>query len=97
MVMLITPISVGSTPFFSAHPPALDQLRGLIASPLALGALSDIFCFALPLDTGSKQQLLEESDIERRILLLLRLLEGKTPPVAQEPARRRFPPEFSPN
>ena len=85
------------TPFFSSHPPAMDQLRGLIASPLALGSLCDIFCFALPLDTEAKQRLLDECDIERRILVLLGSLEGKTPPVAQVLPRRRFPPEFSPN
>ena len=89
-------LASGVTPFFSAHPPAMEQLRGLIASPLALGSLCDIFCFALPLDAESKQQFLEASDVEHRILLLLKCLEGKTPPVAKEP-RRRFPPEFSPN
>jgi uncharacterized protein len=87
----------GVMPFFSSHPPAMDQLRGLIASPLALGSLCDIFCFALPLDTDAKQRLLDECDVERRIRLLLGFLAGKTPPTAQEPTRRRFPPEFSPN
>lgn len=87
----------GVTPFFSAHPPALEQLRGLIASPLALGSLCDIFCFALPLDAEIKQQFLDASDVERRILLLLKCLEGKTPPTAPQAPRRRFPPEFSPN
>ena len=90
-------LASGVMPFFSAHPSALEQLRGLIASPLALGSLCDIFCFALPLDAESKQQFLDASDVERRILLLLKCLEGKTPPVAQQPPRRRFPPEFSPN
>ena len=87
----------GVTPFFSAHPPAMEQLRGLIASPLALGSLCDIFCFALPLDAESKQQFLDASNVERRILLLLKCLEDKTPPTAAQPPRRRFPPEFSPN
>jgi Lon protease-like protein len=87
----------GVMPFFSAHPPAMDQLRGLIASPIALGSLCDIFCFALPLETEDKQRLLDECDVERRIRLLLGLLDGKTPPTAQEAPRRRFPPEFSPN
>ena len=90
-------LASGVTPFFSAHPPALEQLRGLIASPLALGSLCDIFCFALPLDAEIKQQFLEASDVERRILLLLKCLEGKTPPTAPQAPRRRFPPEFSPN
>ena len=84
-------------PFFSSHPPAFEQLRGLIASPVALGSLCDILCFALPLDTETKQTLLDESDTERRVRLLLSSLEGKTPPVPKGPARRRFPPEFSPN
>ena len=84
-------------PFFTSHPPAMEQLRGLIASPLALGSLCDILCFALPLDSETKQRLLDEYDTERRVRLLLTSLEGKTPPVAQGPARRRFPPEFSLN
>ena len=87
----------GVMPFFSSHPPAMEQLRGLIASPLALGSLCDIFCFALPLDTDAKQRLLDECDVGRRIRLLLGLLDGKTPPTPQAPTRRRFPPEFSPN
>ena len=87
----------GVMPFFSAHPPAMEQLRGLIASPIALGSLCDIFCFALPLETEDKQRLLDECDIERRIVLLLGMLDGKTPPATQEPPRRRFPPGFSAN
>ena len=87
----------GVTPFFASHPPTLEQVRELIASPLALGALCDIFCFALPLGTEAKQRLLGECDVGRRVLLLLGFLVGMTPPAAREPHRRRFPPEFSPN
>jgi Lon protease-like protein len=87
----------GVLPFFSAHPPAMEQLRGLIASPIALGSLCDIFCFALALETEDKQRLLAECDTGRRVRLLLDLLDGKTPPSTQEPPRRRYPPEFSPN
>ena len=87
----------GVMPFFSAQPTAMDQLRGLIASPIALGSLCDIFCYALPLETECKQRLLDECDVRRRIELLLGMLDGKTPAAAQETPRRRFPPGFSAN
>lgn len=87
----------GVTPFFSAHPPAMDQLQRLIDSPLPLGSLCDIFCFALPLEVEEKQLLLEAVCVEARIQLLLRTLEGRTPPVVKEVPKRAFPPEFSEN
>jgi Lon protease-like protein len=90
-------LGAGVTPFFSAHPPAAQQLRQLLESPLPLGPLCDIFCFALPLDVEVKQQLLEEVGVESRVGLLLRSLEGKAPPVAGEAPKRPFPPAFSDN
>lgn len=83
-------------PFFSAHAQAAEQLRGLLASPLSLGALCDIFSFALPLDVEVKQTLLEECDVQLRVERLLASLEGNRPP-GGEPTPRRFPPEFSSN
>jgi uncharacterized protein len=90
-------LGAGVAPFFSAHPPAAQQLRRLLQSPLPLGPLCDIFCFALPLEAEVKQQLLEEVGVEPRVRLLLRSLEGKAPPVASEAPGRRFPPDFSDN
>jgi Lon protease-like protein len=95
---LLEELSKGIMPFFSAHPPAMEQLRGLLQSGLPLGALSDIFGFSLPLDVEVRQQLLEEVDVVRRVRLLLRNLEGRAPTTAaSQPSRRKYPPEFSSN
>lgn len=88
----------GVMPFFSNHPPAREQLQRLLSSAMPLGALSDIFCFALPLPIEIKQQLLDEVGVETRIRLLLHSLDGCSPPAAAEAGtRRKFPPEFSEN
>jgi Lon protease-like protein len=85
-------------PFFSEHPPAASQLQRLLESGVPLGALCDIFAFALPLEVETKQQLLDETHVEPRLRLLLRHLEAGTPPGAAKVAPgRRFPPEFSAN
>jgi uncharacterized protein len=86
----------GVMPFFSAQPTATEQLRDLIAGPMALGSLCDIFCYALPLETECKQRLLDECDVQRRVVLLLGMLDGKTPAAPPAP-QRRFPPGFSAN
>ncbi len=86
------------TPFFSAHPPAMEQLRRLLESPLPLGSLCDIFCFALPLELEEKHLLLEAVCVETRVQQLLHFLLNKTPPtVPQSNKRRTFPPDFSVN
>ena len=78
---------------FAGQPTALTQLRRLLDGDLALGPLCDIFAFALPLDVGLKQQLLEEVDVGRRVRRLLAHLE----PAPAAPPPRKFPPEFSVN
>ena len=83
-------------PFFSAHPPALDQLRRLVTSEIPLSGLCDVFCFALPLETGCKQELLEVTEVSARVRLLLQRLEGRAAPTAP-PSVRSFPPTFSQN
>ena len=85
--------------FFATQAEALEQLRRLLESPLALGCLADIFSSVLPLDLEVKQELLEEAGVERRVRLLLRRLESGRPPeqLAEAPPRRRFPPDFSSN
>jgi uncharacterized protein len=91
-------LGAAATPYFSAHPPAMAQLRRLLESPLPLGSLTDIFCFALPLEVEEKQLLLEAVCVEARVQMLLRTLEGRTPPATtKKPPRREFPPEFSSN
>ena len=81
--------------WFPDHPEVKTQFRKLLRSELSLGALCDIFSFALPLDTEFKQTLLEELEVEQRVGRLLEHLETKTPAPAS--ADRQFPPEFSRN
>jgi Lon protease-like protein len=75
----------------------LDQFQKLLQSDLPLGALCDIFSFALPLDVEFKQQLLEETDVERRVRHLLEQLKTQAPPSVPAASARGFPPGFSDN
>jgi Lon protease-like protein len=83
------------TPFFAPHAQAMEQARQLLRSGLPLGALCDIFGFALPLEVEAKQRLLEEARVERRVRLLLDGLAAKAPAGGER--KRNFPPEFSLN
>jgi Lon protease-like protein len=74
-----------------------QQFQRLLESDLPLGALCDIFSFALPLEPEFKQQLLEEPDVERRTRGLLDHLQTQTPPTATPETERPFPPGFSTN
>lgn len=83
--------------WLSGHAEMGQQFQRLLESDLALGALCDIFSFALPLEPEFKQQLLEEIDVERRTRWLLEHLKTQTPPAATPEADREFPPGFSAN
>jgi Lon protease-like protein len=83
-------------PFFSTQQMAMEHLQRLLHGELPLGALCDIFSFALPLGLEVKQQLLEELHVERRVRLLLAQLPDKTPSSGEGP-KRSFPPTFSAN
>jgi Lon protease-like protein len=87
------------TPYFSANAQAEEQVQKLLHSDLPLGVLCDIFCFALPLATELKQQLLQELRVEERVVLLLGSLgtPQSKEKQAESPSQRRFPPEFSSN
>ena len=61
---------------------------------MTLGMLCDVLAFALPLEVGFKQQLLEELDVGKRTRALVDQLEALLPPT-KEP--RKFPPDFSEN
>src|SRR5262249_45862678 len=82
-------------PFFSAQPAAREQVRRLLQSEVTLGHLCDLLCFALPLSSPVKQELLSQADVEARVRLLLQSLEGVTPPAAKAGPRRSYPPSFS--
>ncbi len=83
--------------WFAAQPAAVDQLHKLLQSGLSLGALCDMFAFALPLDLAIKQQLLEEVDVAQRTSYLLAQLAAQLPREEAHSGIRRFPPDFSTN
>jgi Lon protease-like protein len=79
---------------FAGQAAALAQLRQLLESPLPLGALCDVFTFALPMGVEGKQRLLEEPLAEERARRLLAHLEETA---GAEEGRHPFPPGFSAN
>jgi Lon protease-like protein len=83
--------------WFKALGAGAEQLGKLITSDLALGALSDVLAFALPLGMELKQELLGELAVERRVRRLVAHLETADIPGPSEPPDRSFPPDFSPN
>ncbi len=86
------------SPFFLANPGAMEQVKKLLRSDLSLGALCDIFSFALPLPIEVKQQLLEEPCVQLRVRHLLSSLDDLPPTTTKpEASQRHFPPEFSSN
>jgi Lon protease-like protein len=86
------------TSWFSNQSATVGMLHRLLESDLSLGALCDIFSFALPLHNEFKQRLLEEVRVEHRARSLLAHLEARCSSAASASAApRRFPPEFSTN
>jgi Lon protease-like protein len=83
--------------WFAAHEAAVIQLEKLLHSDLTLGALCDVFGFALPIAVEVKQQLLEDVEICDRARRLIAHLEATAPPEIIMPPPRRFPPDFSSN
>ena len=62
-------------PWFPSSTTVLEQFRKLLKSNLPLGALCDIFAFALPLELEFKQALLEELEVEQRLRKLVERME----------------------
>jgi uncharacterized protein len=83
--------------WFAAHSVALDQMNKLLESNLSSGSLCDIFTFALPLDPQIKQTLLQEAQVEERVLQLVTYLATSEETDAPKATNRKFPPDFSPN
>ena len=87
--------------WFAEHTVALSQIGRLLDSELSLGSLCDILGFALPLPPESKQKLLEELHVERRVRRLLAQLDDcpapPPPPSGSLTPLRKFPPDFSSN
>lgn len=80
---------------------AADLLPKLLHSNLPLGAVCDIFAYALPVPKEVKQGVLGVIDVAKRAKLLIRHLQSANPPdPSQAPevvADRKFPPDFSSN
>ena len=73
-------------------PDAYEQLDQLLGSQITLGMLADIVAYTVDLGLDVKVRLLQESDVIRRTQLLLEAIASRP-----SPARRTFPPDFSPN
>ena len=84
--------------WFGKQKQVLAQIRKLVKSELPLGALCDIFAFALSLDVEFKQELLDELDVGKRVERLLSHLQDSSNCAAgAAEGERKFPPEFSEN
>ena len=73
-------------------PDAYEQLDQLLGSQITLGMLADIVAYTVDLGLDVKMRLLQECDVIRRTQLLLEAIASRP-----APARRTFPPDFSPN
>ena len=71
-----------------------QQLDEVLANDVPLGMLTDILAFTLKFDLATKEQLLRETNVDRRAA---RLLEAMHAQGESDPTSSRFPPDFSPN
>jgi ATP-dependent Lon protease len=80
--------------FIPQNPTAQQQLDELLGNEIALGTLTDLVAYSLPLDLSFKQLLLSEPDVDHRAHLLLEHLNSESEVGA---GARPFPPAFSAN
>jgi Lon protease-like protein len=73
-----------------------EQLEEMLSSHLPLGLLTDLAAYALPLESGVKQQLLAECRVSARAEILLSQVEKLVVAAAATP-RLKYPPSFSDN
>ncbi len=71
-----------------------ENLENLLKSSVPLGVLTDIITHALALPAETKQELLAEPNVARRVTLVFSILRQL---VDVGEATRLFPPLFSPN
>ncbi|HEX7448611.1 MAG TPA: LON peptidase substrate-binding domain-containing protein [Pirellulales bacterium] len=71
-----------------------QQLDEVLANDVPLGMLTDILSFTLKFDQAAKEQLLRETNVDRRAQ---RLLEAMQAQGALDQTSARFPPDFSEN
>ncbi len=73
-----------------------EQLENMLSSHIPLGLLTDLAAYALPLETGVKQQLLSECSVRRRAEILLTEVANLAV-ASSTPPGLSFPPSFSDN
>jgi Lon protease-like protein len=73
-----------------------DLQKLLDSGAIELGALTDVIAYTLKVPSRLKQELLAESDVDRRVELLLRIL-GEPGRALRSSWSRSFPPPFSRN
>lgn len=71
-----------------------QQLDEVLANEVPLGMLTDILAFTLKLDLETKEQLLRETNVDRRAA---RLLDAMQSQADLDRTDAKFPPDFSPN
>jgi ATP-dependent Lon protease len=77
-------------------PAAREHLEQLLGSEIPLGVLTDLVAYSLHLELSKKQQLLAETDVDRRAEFLVRHLEDLLENRSVYPSLT-FPPQFSIN
>jgi Lon protease-like protein len=75
--------------WFSDQEELVEQVRHRLRSNVPLGTVCDLLAFALSIDLGFKQVLLEQLDVAKRVYQLIRHMETCV--------ARKFPPNFSTN
>jgi len=76
-------------------PEAQEQVDQLLGSDVSLGVLTDVISYMLDIEAAKKQVLLAETDVYRRVDILLSHLSAAAVEMASE--KVVFPPEFSAN
>jgi Lon protease-like protein len=88
-------------PWLAAEGEGREQFMKLVQSAAPLGTIVDVVSFALPLPSDWKQELLETTDVSKRVRHLAKLLKSVQPfrEVEVRSAARsdRPPPDFSKN
>ncbi len=74
-----------------------NPFEAILASDVPLGMLTDIITYILPLDVSFKQDLLAETNVERRARRLLDQVRSLYESGASDDVDKSFPPEFSVN
>jgi len=78
-------------------PEAAQQLDVLLGPDIPLGMLTDVVASSLRLSQQAKMKLLAETNVDRRLAMILRLVEGESHELRPVSCSGKYPPEFSLN